>query len=136
MIQASQVNHPILQFVQLHDYKKMYDFELANRQQFFYPPFSRVIQLTLKHKLKEVVDAAAEKLGTALRKDLNNYVVGPAAPVVNRVRNQYLMELLVKLPLDMKLIQQYKKVIRNQFNLLLSEKQFRSVVMIADVDAN
>jgi primosomal protein N' (replication factor Y) len=67
---------------------------------------------------------------------MNSYVVGPAAPVVNRVRNQYLMEILVKLPLDMKLIQQYKKVIRNQFNLLLSEKQFKSVVMIADVDAN
>ena len=83
-----------------------------------------------------MVEEVAHKLGLALKRDLNNFVVGPAAPVVARVRNQYLMELLIKLPLDMKQIQQYKKVIRNQFNLLLAEKQFRSVVMIADVDPN
>jgi primosomal protein N' (replication factor Y) (superfamily II helicase) len=136
LIQATQVNHPVLQFVKEHDYKKMYDFEITNRQQFFYPPFSRIIEITLKHKVKEVADAAAHKLALALQKDLNNFVVGPAAPVVARVRNQYLMELLVKLPLDMKQIQQYKKIIRNHFNLLLAEKEFKSVVMIADVDAN
>jgi primosomal protein N' (replication factor Y) len=136
LIQATQVTHPILQFVQQHDYKKMYAFELENRKQFFYPPFSRIIQITLKHKIKEVVDDIAEKLATALKKDLNNFVVGPAAPVVGRIRNQYLMELLIKLPLDMKQIQQYKQVIRNHFNLLLAEKRFKSVSMVADVDAN
>jgi len=136
LIQTSQVQHPVLQFVQQHDYKKMYEFELENRRQFFYPPFSRIIQITLKHKVKEVVDAMAQKLGVALQTDLGNFVVGPAAPVVARIRNQYLMELLIKLPLDMKQIQRYKQVIRNHFNLLLAEKRFKAVVMIADVDAN
>ena len=135
LIQTTQVNHPVLQFVQQHDYKKMYEYELENRRQFFYPPFSRIIQITLKHKVKEVVDDIAEKLGAALQKDLHNFVVGPAAPVVSRIRNQYLMELLIKLPLDMKQIQRYKQVIRNHFNLLLAEKRFKGVVMIADVDA-
>ncbi len=135
LIQATQVNHPVLKFVQQHDYKKMYDFEIINRQQFFYPPYSRIIQITLKHKVKEVVNEAAERLTTALKFDMPNFVMGPAAPVVNRVRNQYLMELLIKLPLDMKQIQRYKQLIRNQFNLLLTQKQFKGVVMIADVDA-
>ena len=136
LVQASQVNHPVLQFVQHHDYKKMYEFEINNRQQFFYPPFSRIIEITLKHKSKEAVDEAADQLGIALKKDLNNFVVGPAAPVVARVRNYYLMELLIKLPLDTKQIQRYKQVIKNHFNLILAEKKFRAVVMIADVDAN
>lgn len=136
LIQATQINHPVLQFVKEHDYKKLYAFEITNRQQFFYPPFSRIIEITLKHKVKEVVDEAANKLAAALQKNMSNFVVGPAAPVVARIRNQYLMELLIKLPLDMKQIQQYKKIIRNEFNLLLAEKQFKSVVMIADVDAN
>ncbi|CAN5694423.1 primosomal protein N' [soil metagenome] len=135
LIQATQVNHPVLKFVQEHDYKKMYDFEIINRQQFFYPPYSRTIQVTLKHKIKEVVDEAAERLGTALKHDMPGFVMGPAAPVVSRVRNQYRMELLIKLPLDMKQIQRYKQLIRNQFNLLLTQKQFKGVVMIADVDA-
>ncbi len=135
LIQTTQVNHPVLKFVQQHDYKKMYELELENRRQFFYPPFSRIIQITLKHKVKEVVDDIAEKLGAALQRDLGNFVVGPAAPVVSRIRNQYLMELLIKLPLDIKQIQRYKQVIRNHFNLLQTEQRFKSVVMIADVDA-
>ncbi|MDB5275384.1 MAG: priA [Ferruginibacter sp.] len=136
LIQATQINHPVLQFVKEHDYKKLYSFEINNRQQFFYPPFSRIIEITLKHKAKEVVDEAANKLAAALQKNMSNFVVGPAAPVVARIRNQYLMELLIKLPLDTKQIQLYKQIIRNEFNLLLAEKQFKSVVMIADVDAN
>lgn len=135
MVQTTQLNHPVLQFVQQHDYKKMYGFELQNRQEFFYPPFSRIIKITLKHKVKETVDEIAAKLSSALHKDLHDFVVGPAAPVVGRIRNQYLMELLIKLPLDMKKIEQYKQVIKNNFNLLQTEPKFKSVVMIADVDA-
>ncbi|HMG81652.1 MAG TPA: primosomal protein N' [Ferruginibacter sp.] len=135
LIQASAINHPVLQFVQQHDYKKMYEFELVNRKEFSYPPYSRIIHITLKHKLKEVVDEAANKLGEAMQKELRNFIVGPAAPVVGRIRNQYLMELLIKLPLDSKQIQQYKIIIRHHFNLLLTEKRFASVTMIADVDS-
>lgn len=134
LIQATQVSHPVLQFVQQHDYKKMYAFELEKRKEYFYPPFSRIIAITLKHKMKETVDEAAHQLADALNKDLKDLVIGPAAPVVGRVRNQYLMELLIKLPLDMKMIQQYKKIIRNHFNLLLSDKRFKSVTIIPDVD--
>lgn len=134
LIQATQVNHPVLKFVQQHDYKKMYAFELEKRKEYFYPPFSRIITITIKHKLKEVVDDAANQLADALKKDLKDLVMGPAAPVVGRVRNQFLMELLVKLPLDMKMIQQYKKVIRNHFNLLISDNRFKTVTIIPDVD--
>jgi primosomal protein N' (replication factor Y) len=134
MIQAAKVNHPVLLFVQQHDYKKLYDFEIENRKRFFYPPFSRLIRLILKHKIKEVVVEAADCLGDNLKKNLNDFIVGPAAPVVDRVRNLYLMEILVKLPKDAMMLQQYKKVITNHFNLLHAEKRFRSVVLIADVD--
>ena len=135
LIQASAINHPVLQFVQQHDYKRMYEYELVNRKEFSYPPYSRIIHITLKHKQKEVVDEAANKLGEAMQKELRSFIVGPAAPVVGRIRNQYLMELLIKLPLDSKQIQQYKKIIRHHFNLLLTEKRFASVTMIADVDS-
>ncbi len=134
MIQAAKINHPVLLFVQQHDYKKLYDFELENRKRFFYPPFSRLIRLILKHKIKEVVLEAADWLGDNLKKDLKDFIVGPAAPVINRVRNMYLMEMLVKLPKDAVMLQRYKKVISNHFNFLHAEKKFRSVVLIADVD--
>lgn len=134
IIQATQVNHPVLQFVQQHDYGKMYAFELVNRKEFFYPPFSRLIQITLKHKMKEVVDEAANRLADFLKNDLKGIVIGPAAPVINRIRNQYLMEILIKLPLDKNVIATSKKIIINRFTLLHSEARFKSVLMVADVD--
>lgn len=81
-----------------------------------------------------MVTAASDRMGDALKKDMPDFVVGPAAPVVNRIRSLYIMEILLKLPRDAHMLQQYKKVIANHFNLLHAEKQFRSVVLIADVD--
>ena len=133
MIQASKINHPVLLFVQQHDYQKFYEFEIATRKQFFYPPFSRLIRITLKHKLKEVVQEASEVLGNSLKKNFQ-YLVGPAAPVINRVRNMYIMEILIKLVKDARQIQQQKKVISNTIDLLKAEKRFRSVVVMPDVD--
>ncbi len=134
LIQAAKTDHPVLIFVQNHDYKAFYRYEIENRKHFFYPPFSRVIKIILKHKLKELVTEAAASFGNALKKNFPEYVVGPSAPVVNRVRSLYLMELLVKLPKDAKMLRQYKKIITNHFNLLHAEKRFRSIIIIADVD--
>lgn len=134
IIQASKINHPVLLFVQQHDYKRFYDHELAMRKTFFYPPFSRVIRITLKHKIAEIVEEAADRLGDALKRDLKDFIVGPASPVINRIRSMYLKEILVKLPKDAVMIQQYKRYIINHFNLLHADKKFRSVTLVADVD--
>ena len=133
LIQASKINHPVLLFLQEHDYEKFYENEIAMRKQFFYPPYSRLIRLTLKHKIKETVQDAAGVLGNLLKKDFEN-LVGPAAPVVNRVRSMYLMEILIKLSKDAAHIQVQKKVISNYIDLLKAEKRFRSIVLIPDVD--
>ncbi len=133
LIQASKINHPVLLFVQQHDYGKFYEYEMAMRKQFFYPPFSRLIRITLKHTLKEVVFDAADVLGESLKKDFDN-LIGPAAPVINRVRNMFLMEILIKLSQDAARLKIQKKVIANHIDLLKAEKRFRSVVTIADVD--
>ncbi len=134
MIQALNLKHPVLQFVLQHDYAGMFAYEMENRKAFFYPPYSRLISVVLKHKEKERVEAAAHRLANLLRSDLKEYVVGPAAPVVARLRNQYLMEILIKLPKETGMGLRYKKMIRAHFQLLQSEKQFKSIVIIADVD--
>jgi primosomal protein N' (replication factor Y) len=133
LIQAAKTNHPVLGFVQQHDYLLFYENEMAMRKQFFYPPFSRLIRITLKHTLKEIVFEAADVLCESLKKDFEN-LVGPAAPVINRVRNMFLMEVLIKLNQDAAQLKIQKKVITNHIDLLKAEKRFRSVVTIADVD--
>jgi len=135
MIQTLQPQHPVLQMVQLHDYKKMYTAEIESRKQFFYPPFSRIIHLSFKHKLKEVVEKAAYEFANLLKNKYGNYLVGPAEPVVGRVRNQYLIELLLKLPRDAKTIAQCKEDLLYQVAALHQHKSYKSVTVIADVDA-
>ncbi|MBC7828692.1 MAG: primosomal protein N' [Chitinophagaceae bacterium] len=135
MIQVTNTNHPVLLYVQQHDYKLFFRNEIEERKRFFYPPFSRVILLSFRHKIKEVVEDASRQFALALKKGFEQYLVGPAEPVVNRVRNQFLMELLIKLPKDASLITACKTAIQEQIAILHNEKKFRSVVMIADVDA-
>lgn len=136
IIQAGNVKHPVIQLVKDHDYKKFYEFEIADRKNFFYPPFSRIIFLTLRHKEKSIVDDAAQRLATSLRQDLKDYVDGPAVPLIGRIRNEYLSKLMIKLPKEPGMGLTYKKVIRNHINLLLTIKQFRSVTVVVDVDPN
>ncbi|HRN55155.1 MAG TPA: primosomal protein N', partial [Agriterribacter sp.] len=100
MIQVANTKHPVLHFVQQHDYAAFFSYEIAARERFFYPPFSRIILVTFRHKLKERTAEAAQLFAAQLQKDYGKYMVGPAEPAVNRVRNQYLMELLFKLPKD------------------------------------
>lgn len=133
LIQAIKTGHPVLEWVQQHDFEKFYSFEIASRKQYFYPPFSRLIKITLKHKSQTTVNEAAENLASSLEKYFT-HLVGPAAPVVNRVRNMYLMEILLKLNIDAQKLQDQKKIILHQINLLRSRIPYKSVRCIADVD--
>ncbi len=135
LIQTSQVAHPVLQTVKAHDYKKMFESEIENRKQFFYPPFSRIIHILFRHRVKEIVEEAARIFADGLRTRYGKFIVGPAEPVINRVRNQYRMELLFKLPRDMKIIEKCKEDIQTQVVILHQNKRFRSVLIIPDVDA-
>ncbi len=135
LVQTSQPSHPVLQFVQQHDYKMMFVEELKKRKEFSYPPFSRIIHISFKHKIKEVVERAALVYADAMKIKYGQYIVGPAEPVIGRIRNQYLMELLLKLPRDGKTINQCKKDLLEQVAILHQHKSFRSVTIVADVDA-
>ena len=135
MVQTSQPSHPVLQFVQQHDFKNMFAEELKKRKEFFYPPFSRIIHISFKHKIKEVVERAAQVYADAMKIKYGQYIVGPAEPVIGRIRNQYLMELLLKLPRDGKTINKCKKDLLEQVAILHQNKSFRSVTIVADVDA-
>lgn len=134
LVQTSQPGHPLLQIVQQHDYRAMYTEEVIKRKEFHYPPFTRIIQLTFKHKFKEIVDRASVQFANRLKPAFGAYLVGPAEPVIGRIRNQYLMELLIKLPRDGALINRCKREILEETAMLHQDKSFRSVTVVADVD--
>ena len=105
------------------------------RKQFFYPPFYRIIHLTIKHKDKNIAEEAANILGRFLSTTYGMYLSGPSEPPVNRVRNQFIFELLLKLPKDTVFIRRCKDYILQQIAILQSNKRYRSVTIVPDVDA-
>lgn len=134
LLQVSNVRHPVLKFVQAHDFNQLYEFEIANRLHFAYPPFTRLIKVIFKHKEKHLAEEAANIMMQGLKASFANESNGPAQPVVDRVRNQYLWEILIKLPRDAKRIRQCKTIIEQQTVIIQTNKRYRSVTIIPDVD--
>ncbi|HVS97410.1 MAG TPA: primosomal protein N' [Puia sp.] len=135
LIQVANTAHPVLGYVQAHDYQLFYQRELEMRRQFHYPPYSRVIRVTFRHRDREIVREAAQFFANNLKKDFGAWLVGPAEPMVARVRNQYLMELLLKLPKDGQTISFAKLVIQQQTAIVQNSRHWKSVVILPDVDA-
>jgi primosomal protein N' (replication factor Y) (superfamily II helicase) len=135
MIQTMNPSHPVLLHVARHDYIGMYQEEIEKRKQFFYPPYSRIIHVLFRHKERDVVTEAANVFANDLKTAYGHFIVGPAEPVINRVRNMFLMELLLKLPRDSQVIARCKSDILKECASLHADRRFRNVVIVPDVDA-
>lgn len=134
LIQVSNTRHPVLAFVQQHHYEALYQYEIENRKQFGYPPYTRLIQLTFKHKEKHLAEEAAHVLMKGMAANFLKEMSGPAQPVVDRIRNQYLWEVLIKLPKDVQKIQQCKREIMQQIVIIQSNQRYKAVRIVINVD--
>lgn len=134
IVQALNVHHPVLQWVQQHNYRAFYDAEIASRETFAYPPFTRLIKLTLKHADKQTLQSTSASLAISLQQDFKDFMVGPAKSAIARIRNQYQEEILLKIPKSVFHSIQTKRTIQHHIDKLRLDKKCRSVRIIADVD--
>ena len=133
-IQTFNPYHQILQQVSTTNYAEMYKEQLQERWQYHYPPYYRLIKITLKHKDYMKVDSGINWLTKALQNVFREHVLGPTAPVVSRVRNQYIKNVTIKIPPKQNLADT-KKHIEKIKNTFQSVKEFRPIRFIVDVDA-
>lgn len=133
-IQTYNPLHQILQQVSTTNYVNMYDEQLQERWQYNYPPYYRLMKITLKHRDYNKVDSGINWLFKALQQSFGDYVLGPSAPAVSRIRNQYIKNLIIKIPPKQSLADTKKHItkIRNTFEAV---KDFRPIRFITDVDA-
>lgn len=97
VIQTQQPNHWVIQDVIENNYKKFYKRDLLERERFGYPPLSRLIEITFKHKESEMVHEAAIIFTEKLRNKIGNCILGPNIPLVSRIRNLFYRNILVKI---------------------------------------
>jgi primosomal protein N' (replication factor Y) len=133
VIQTYNPYHTILQQVSVNDYKSMFVEQLEDRRIYKYPPFCRIIKLTIKHKDFNKVNEGSEWLATRLRQVFKDNVLGPEFPVVSRIRNQYHKNILLKIPQNQSLTKT-KAVLKKIKMSFSSTPNFRAVRLLINVD--
>ena len=134
IVQTYNPQQPLFDFLQNHDYLSFFNEELLQREIFFYPPFSKLILLSVRHFDETVSRAASFTLAELLGGNYKKYTIGPAPSLVFRVRNQYRMEILLKLPRKASLMEQCKEEIKSAVLALRQQKNYNKVAVIIDVD--
>ena len=134
IIQASDPDSPVIQNVIRGDFKRMYETELSERRQFSYPPFTRMIEIELRHKKVLNVEQAALFLANEARKTNLGIVLGPAIPFISKVNNYYIREVLIKSGKQSKDLTPMKRALREIFDKMKTIPELKSVDVSVDVD--
>ncbi|GAB5399946.1 MAG: primosomal protein N' [Aureisphaera sp.] len=133
IIQSYNPLHQILQQVSTNDYDGMYVEQTEERYQYKYPPHYRTIRITFKHRNFGTMQKASVWFAEVLRLQLNEQVLGPESPAVSRIRNEFISNILVKIPKQQSL-QKTKTFIQKVQQRFHSQKEFSRVKLIVDVD--
>lgn len=133
MIQTNNPQHPLLKWVSDDNYRAMFDQQNADRYKYRYPPYYRLMMISLRHKDPNLLNHAASVLSGMLKPYFGNLMLGPEYPMVSRIRNLYIKNIILKLDKGIQGRQLKFEAMRNT-GLLREMAEFKSVRVVVDVD--
>jgi primosomal protein N' (replication factor Y) len=133
IIQTYNPNHNTIQQVTNNDYFGMYKEQLYDRQIYKYPPYFRIIKVTLKHRDFDKLKEGAMWLYQVMSQNLNMPVLGPEEPAISRIRNEYIRTILIKIPQNTP-IGSTKKTIQKILNSFEAVALYRAIKVTLNVD--
>jgi len=133
IIQTYNPNHNTIQQVTQNDYSAMYKEQLYDRQIYKYPPYFRLIKLTLKHRDYEKLKEGSMWLYQVLQQNLALPVLGPEEPGISRIRNEYIRTIMIKIPQNMPLTGT-KKTVQKILDSFDRVSQYRAIKAVVIVD--
>ena len=133
IIQTSNPDQWVLGRVMEHDFKGFYETEIQERKLFFYPPYYKMIHLTLRNTDERKLNAAAQNLAVKLRLVFKERVVGPEFPVIKRIQNFFIKEIKIKIEKDAS-DRKVKDKIQEMIDLFYAEADNKSSRLSIDVD--
>ena len=131
IIQTSEPEHSVYSMV--GDYERVATKLLTERKQFGYPPFVRIVKVTMRTNNKDLLVKSSMQLGEQLRGRFGRRVLGPVAPLIDRVRGEYRVELMLKIEVESS-FSRARSILREEIAKLRSNRDYRNVVVICDVD--
>jgi primosomal protein N' (replication factor Y) len=133
IIQTYSPLHNTIQQVTKNDYVGMYNEQLYERQIYKYPPYFKLVKLTLKHRDFDKLKQGSMWLYQVMQQNLPMPVLGPEEPPISRIRNEYIRTIMVKIPLNISIINT-KKTIQKMLNSFEAVPSYRSIRVILNVD--
>ena len=133
IIQTYNPNHNTIQQVTNNDYFGMYKEQLYDRKIYFYPPYFRLIKITMKHRDYDKLKEGSNWLYQVMKQNLEIPVLGPEEPGINRIRNEYLRVILIKIP-QKENLGLIKGKISRMLNSFEAVATYRSIKTIVNVD--
>jgi primosomal protein N' (replication factor Y) len=133
IIQTYNPDHNTIQQVTSTDYEGMYKEQLYDRQIYKYPPYYRIIKLTLKHRDFDKLKEGSIWLYQVMQQNLNIPVLGPEEPAISRIRNEYIRTIIVKIPVNISVVST-KKTIQKILNSFDAVAQYRAIKVSVNVD--
>ncbi len=132
-VQTTDPNNQIIEKVKTHDYEGYYVEQIDERQRFAYPPFTKIVNIYLKHKDERMVNSLAVNYVLELRKIFGNRVLGPEKPIVGRVANYYIQSIMLKMEANASM-RKVKDLLRTVYERVSIDKNMRSAILYYDVD--
>jgi primosomal protein N' (replication factor Y) len=135
IIQTSNTQHPIFEFITEHNVAGFLEGQLQDRELFTYPPFARLIEITVKHTDRNVGRNAAQWFTDSARREIKGTrIMGPGEPMVSKIRNEFLHSILIKIPRNQGKLVLIKAALQQIADQLYQDKTFRNATIVFDVD--
>ena len=133
IVQTYTPLHNIIQQVTRNDYESMYKEQVLEREIYKYPPFYKLIKLTLKHRDYEKLKEGSMWLYQVMQQSLPMPVLGPEEPGISRIRNEYIRTIMVKIPAATSIVTT-KKTLQKILNSFEAVSVYRSIRVTVNVD--
>ena len=133
IIQTTSPDNRVLAYVKTHDYSGYYESEISDRQKYAYPPFTRIVNIYLKHRDAAAVDSLAVSYTMALRRVFGNRVLGPEKPYISRISTYYLQSIMLKVESGASM-SKVKELLRQIYVSMASDFRMKQAVVYYDVD--
>jgi len=133
IIQSYNPDHQIIRNVIDHDYQTMFKNEIIDRRNFKYPPYYRLIRITLKHRQAPELNIAADFFARDMQAIFGNRVLGPEYPAIAKIRNSYHKQIILKVEKSAS-IQATKDHLMKIYTNAINRSEFKGIRVIFDVD--
>lgn len=133
VIQTYTPSHPLFGFLVSHDYVGFYNHEIEERRLYNYPPFTRIINIYLKHREQGRLHVLAGAYGRRLRELFGNRVFGPEEPHVARIKQMHIMRIMIKIETEASM-KKVKHILRETYLEMDAARALNGAQVYYDVD--